>query len=153
MNVGEVKTLSAFGRSTENFPASSFVNNYSISLAAPNSYEIRSNSGVLVASSLDVEQASELINDMSVFAEIGLDELMPYIPYLKKRGSQNGMNIGLDGESSTKEQTMMLRKIYSTIFGEDIQTSNIFDVIRAFKSKTRENGNQKNGMRMHLKKS
>lgn len=153
MNVGETKTLSAFSRSTEKFPASSFVNNYSISLAAPNAYEIRSNSGVLVANSLDVEQASELINDMSVFADTGLEDLIPYIPYLKKRGSQNGMNIGLDGESSTKEQIMMLKKIYSIIFGENIETSNIFDIIRAFKSKTREYSNPKDSMRIHLKKS
>ena len=100
---------------------------------------------------INQSQVIECIDTMELYGDIGLSQLIPHIPMITGELRKKWINTSIDGSNNTIEQQEILKEIYLLLFGRKIETSNIHEVIRGFKSNLGNPTNMKNAMQHVLK--
>ncbi len=152
MNIGEVRSLDTFVDKSSTLSWGDFVKEYNIQLSAPDSYIIRSKSWSIIATWLNVNETTELVDDMSLFDAVWFNDLIPHLQTIKKEFSvKYWINTKLDWENSTEEKRKLLQKMYEVIFGVKKETTDLNEMIRYFQSYSIQSSNKVASMRPYLK--
>ncbi len=152
MNIGEVRSLDTFVDKSSTLSWSDFVKEYDIQLSAADSYIIRSKSWTIIATSLNVDETTELVDDMSLFDAVWLNDLILQLPIIKKEFSlKYWIDTKLNWKNNTEEKRILLQKMYEVIFGERKETTDLNEMIWFFQSYSIQTGNKIGSMRPYLK--
>ncbi len=105
---------------------------------------------LLKENNLSKPQVQECLIDIGLYADLWLSQFIPHIPMITDELRKKWINTNIDGNTGTMEQQQVLKAIYSLLYWKNIETTNLYDVERAFVSSAGNPSNMKNAMQHTL---
>lgn len=106
---------------------------------------------LLRESHLSEDQVREYRTNIWLYANIWLSQFIPHIPIITEELRRKWINTSMDGSTWTTEQQKVLKEIYTLLFGKKLETTNLWEVERAFGSSLWNPENMKNAIQHTLK--
>ncbi len=149
MEPGQTVSMAEFVVGELRSPISSApeISNISVSMNSYGSYDIPT----LGASNLSKEQVREYMTNVTLYADMGLSQLIPHLTILTGELRNKWVNTSLDGSNNTMEQQQVLKVLYSQLFGKEVISSSLGDVERAYSSALGNPINMRDAMQYVLK--